>query len=351
MTISEAISRVEPGAEGAKAQARHRFAQLAIPLGSLGRLQDLVVQLCGISGDISPSIQKRGVVVFCADHGVVAQGISQVDSHVTSAVAEKLVQGNTVMCTMAKCSNCDVIPVDIGMKHPIYSNNIIKSSIALGTKDFSLGPAMTEKEGETSIEIGINLALDLHRKGYQLLVTGEMGIGNTTAAAAMASVLLNLPPLVVTGPGAGLSAEGVAHKVKIIEKSIKKNDPDPKNPVELLSKLGGFELGGMVGLMLGCAVAKIPCVVDGFLSNLSALVAISLCPAVQDYLLFSHGSPEPGSKVILEKLGEKPILQGDFRLGEGSGGVALLPLFDMGVAIFSEGITFSDMNISAYQPL
>lgn len=202
-----------------------------------------------------------------------------------------------------------------------------------------------------AIEVGINIAIDLKNEGYQLLVTGEMGIGNTTSSSAITSVLLDCPVEMVTGTGAGLSQEGLTRKINAINLGIKQHNPDKKSPLEVLSKLGGFELAGMLGLMIGCAVAEIPCVVDGFISNVSALLGVKMCPFLQDYLIFSHASAENGGRMILEHLKETPLLQGGFRLGEGSGGVALLPLLDMGLAVLTEGLTFEGLEIPAYQPL
>lgn len=350
MTIEEAISLITPVPQEKKDKALAQFHQLAMPLDSLGTLQDLVVQLCGITST-SPHIEKRGVVVFCGDHGVVAQGVSQVDSHVTSAVAKSLCNHETVMCQMAKSAKCDVIPVDIGMKYAIDHPVIRLHSIASGTKDFSKEPAMTKEQARSSVEIGIALAQDLKKEGYQLLATGEMGIGNTTPSSAITSVLLDIPVKEVTGYGAGLTPEGLQRKIKIIEESIKKHRPDPENPLDILEKVGGFEIGGILGLMFGCAVLNMPCVVDGFISNVAALMGIRLCPSLLDYLLFSHGTQEQGGQAILQHLGQSPLLQGNFRLGEGSGAVALLPLLDMGLSVLQMGVTFEGMEIPPYRNL
>lgn len=330
------------------AMAKSCFSSLAMPLGSLGKLEDLIVKICTITNDINPSISKRGVVVFCADHGIVAQNVSQVGSEVTYAVANKLCTNDTVMCSMAKFSNCDVIPVDVGMKNKILHKNILQYSLGFGTNDFSKENAMTLEQARKSIEIGIKIAVSLHKQGYELLITGEMGIGNTTSASAMASVLLDIPPKDITGRGAGLSDETLAHKIEVIENALLLHNISNENPLEILQKVGGFELGAMAGLMLGCAYCNIPCVVDGFLSNVSALLGCALCEDLKEYLIFSHATAEKGGKLVLNALNEKPVLQADFRLGEGSGGVALLPLLDMGLNVFKDGITFDEMEIQSY---
>lgn len=351
LQLEEAIKKIVPVEEKGMKTAQEKFSSLAMPLGSLGKLEGLICQLCGITHTLTPTISKRAVVVFCGDHGVVAQGVSQVGCEVTTAVAKKLCTGETVMCSMAQFANCAVIPVDVGMKTPVSHPRMLQKSIALGTKDMSIESAMTEKQTRAALEIGIHLALDLNAEGYGLLLTGEMGIGNTTASSALAAALLGVAVKEVTGAGAGLSSEGIAHKVEVIEKTLALHQVNSENPLEVLSKLGGFEIAAMTGLMLGCGVAKIPCVVDGFISNVSALLARKFSPSVLDYLLFSHQSAERGGKLILETLGQSPLLQGDFRLGEGSGAVALLPLLDMGLHLFQEGITFQDMEIPPYQPM
>lgn len=349
MTLEEALKCVKKVEKNPTAQKK--ISEIAMPLGSLGILGDLVLSLCEITQSTSPSIEKRGVVVFCGDHGVVEQGVSQVSWDVTTAVARKLCTEETVMCTMARCGKCDVIPVNIGMKEPFSHPRLRDYAVGFGTEDFTKTSAMTMKQCIKSIEVGINLALDLKKEGYQLLVTGEMGIGNTTSSSAITSVMLDCPVENVTGRGAGLSNEGLERKINAIYQGIKCNKPDKNNPLDVLSKVGGFEIAGMLGLMIGCGVAEIPCVVDGFISNVSALLAVEMYPFLQDYLLFSHGSAENGGKMILEHLKEKALLQGGFRLGEGSGGVALLPLLDMGLAVLGEGLTFQGLAIEAYQPL
>lgn len=349
MTLEEALQCVKKVEKNPSAQKK--ISALAMPLGSLGVLEDLVLSLCEITQSTSPSIEKRGVVVFCGDHGVVEEGVSQVGSEVTTAVAGKLCSEETVMCIMARSGKCDVIPVNVGMKESFSHPRLREYSVGLGTENFTKISAMTMEQCEKAIEVGINLAIDLKNEGYQLLVTGEMGIGNTTSSSAITSVMLDCPVETVTGTGAGLSQDGLQRKINAIYQGIKRHKPDKNKPIEVLSTLGGFEIAGMLGLMIGCAVAEIPCVVDGFISNVSALLAVKICPDVQDYLLFSHSSGEQGGKMILEYLKEKPLLQGGFRLGEGSGGVALLPLLDMGLAVLKEGLTFEGLAIEAYEPL
>lgn len=351
--LKEICEKIVPVDEGWKEKAWEKFSQLAMPLGSLGKLQEMVVSLCAMGETLSPTVGKRGVIVFCGDHGITAQGVSQVGAEVTSAVAGSLCRGETVMCQMAKVASCDVVCVDVGMKHPIVEEGLISHSLAFGTRDFSGSRAMTEGEMLSAVAVGLEMASLYKEKGYELLCSGEMGIGNTSSATAMTCALLGLSPLDITGAGAGLSSQGIVHKGKVIAQALAFHGLDgsgaPRSVLEILQTLGGFEIAAMMGLMLGCALERIPCVVDGFISNVSAYCAVSLCPAVKDYLLFSHVTEEKGGQALLQAMGVSPVLDGGFRLGEGSGAVALLPLLDMGLAVFGQGITFSGMEIEAYE--
>lgn len=350
MKYDEILPQITKASSDYKKLAVDKFRNLAIPLNSLGKTQDYVCSICAMTESLSPTIAKRAVVVFCADNGVVTQGISQVDSDVTTAVAKKLCTHETVMCKMAYFSHCSVIPVDIGMKTPVQHKNIHQMSISKGTKDISKTPAMTVEQGKSAIQVGFDMGLKCIEEGYQLLIPGEMGIGNTTTSTAMTCVLLNQNPNDLTGVGAGLSEDGLLKKREVISTAIKINNPNPDDIIDVLSKIGGYDIGGMIGLILACAYGKIPCVIDGYISSLAAYCAISLQKNVADYLIFSHQSAEPGGKALLDAMGVNPILHGNFALGEGSGAVTLLPLLDMGLLCFDEGITFTNMGISPYIP-
>lgn len=356
MTLYDILKEIKPVDEKIGVKVLDKFHQLAIPLDSLGKLQDNIIDICKASNSITPNIKKRAVVVFCADNGVVDENISQVDSSVTTAVAKSLCNKSTVMCKMAEFAEIDVIPVDIGMNTSFencdsFSTPLLKKSISTGTNNISKTFAMTKEQAIEGIEVGINVALDLYNKGYRLLATGEMGIGNTTTSTAMASVLLDLNVDEITGFGAGLTVTGLEHKKVIIKKAIEINKPQKDDIIDVLSKVGGYDIAGMIGLILGCGYLKIPCVIDGFISNVSALSAIKLCENIEGYLIFSHTTEEKGGQAILNSLNKKPILNANMRLGEGSGAVAIVPLLDMGMKIYNEMITFDDMQIDAYIPL
>lgn len=353
LTLTETIDRITPTSKIIETKVLSRFHQLAIPIDSLGKLQSNIVDVCMASNTTTPDITKRAVVVFCSDNGVVEEGISQVGCEVTTAVAKCLCNHSTVMCRMAEFSKVDVIPVDIGMKDTFdnsseFSSPLLKKAISRGTNNIKMTHAMSIEQAIESIEVGINLAIELSQKGYKLLATGEMGIGNTTTSTAMASVLLDLDVDSITGAGAGLSPEGIARKKAVISRSIEVNSPDKHDIIDVLHKLGGYDIGGMIGLMLGCAYLKIPCVVDGFISNVAALCATRLCEQVDGYLIFSHTTQEKGGQAIIEALGKSPMLDANMRLGEGSGAVALIPLLDMGMKVYYDMVTFDDMHIDPY---
>lgn len=349
--LDEIISGIETVDENIKNEVTKKFDKLAIPIGSLGELQSLVTRICIASHDISANIDKRAVVVFCADNGVVEEGVSQVGHEVTTAVARNLCKNNTVMCKMAEFAKIDVIPVDIGMKENISNARLINKKVANSTKNILKEKAMTKDEAVKTIENGIEVAISLYEKGYKILLTGEMGIGNTTTSTAIASVVLGLNSDEITGVGAGLSPEGLLRKKEVIRKAVELHKPDKNDVIDILSKIGGFDIAGMIGLILGSAYCKIPCVIDGFISNVSALCANMLCENARDYMIFSHETAEVGGVKTLEKLSAKPVIKANMRLGEGSGAIAIMPLIDMTMKIYNEMITFSDIEIDDYKPL
>lgn len=351
MTLKEALAAIQPSDKALRQKAQEKWNAVAKPLGSLGLLEDAIMDICAIQGTLVPDIQKRAVVMFCADNGVVAQGVTQTGSEVTAIVAGNVCKGDTSVCNMSKIAHADVFPVDMGMITTVDHPRMRNCRIAAGTRDFSKEWAMTREEAIQGLETGIQLAGELKEQGYGLLATGEMGIGNTTTSSAVASVLLQRPPVELTGPGAGLSRAGVLHKIEVIENAIALHKPDRDDPIDVLAKVGGFDIAGMAGLCIGAAVYHVPCVLDGFISAVSALLAVRICPAVSDYLIASHVSAEPAGHLLLESLDKKPMITAGMRLGEGTGAVAAMPLLDMGLAVFNEMTTFEATNIEAYQPL
>jgi len=329
-------------------EALRRWDAVAKPLGALGRFEEMIARIAAIEGTADVTLTPRCVVVFCADHGVVAQGVSQCGSDVTARVAASIVRGESNINRMAETADVQVRAVDMGMLSPVPGT--LDCRQGRGTADLSLGPAMTRAQAECALQAGVSQAAELQRQGFRMLAAGEMGIGNTTAAAAMACALLGKPPEAVAGRGAGLSDDGLARKIESIRRALAVNRPDPADPVDVLAKVGGFELAGMAGLYLGSAVCGLPVVMDGMLSAVAALTACRICPGVRDFLLPSHESREAAGKMILEELGLSPVIRGDLALGEGTGAAMLFPLLDMAARVYQSSHTFDSLKMEAYRP-
>ena len=269
---------ITPPDEAARAAAHAHWASLAKPLGGLGALETMLEAAAALTGSAALDFSKRAVLVLCADNGVVAQGVSQTDSNVTRAVAQNLAARRTSVCQMARTAHCQVVPVDLGMAGPKVPG-VLDCRIADGTQDFTCGPAMSRAEAVEAIGKGVELVRAQKAKGARLLATGEMGIGNTTTSSAVAAVLLGQPVSLMTGRGAGLSDAGLARKIAAIETGIAVNAPDPADPLDVLAKLGGFDIAGLCGVFLGGAAEGVPVLMDGFISGVAALCAVQLCPA------------------------------------------------------------------------
>lgn len=351
MTLEEVVQAIVPADQTAAQAAQVRWDAIAKPLGSLGALEDAVVRMAAMTGTPNVDLSKRAVVVMCADNGVVAQGVTQTGQEVTAIVAENMSSGDTSVCAMARAARAEVVPVDIGVATPLTGERIVQKNIRRGTADMTQGPAMTREEAERAVLTGVEIAQALCGQGVRLLATGEMGIGNTTSSSAVAAVFLDKEPVVMTGRGAGLSSEGLQRKIHAIETAIQVNKPNAQDPLDVVSKVGGLDLAGLAGVFLGGALCRVPVLVDGFISSVAALIAARICPTCKDYMLGSHASDEPASKLVLAELGLKPFLYAGMRLGEGTGAVAVMPLLDMGLAVYREMTTFEAADIEAYQPL
>lgn len=341
------------------------------PLHSLGLLEEQIIQIAGISGNHNVRLSKRCVLVFCADNGVVCEGVTQSESDVTAKVAKTMITGSSNINLMADVYHTDVCTIDVGMLEDIspdykaYNRQdhmppFLNKKVAYGTGNIAREPAMSIEQAKAAIRIGMDAVGMCKELDYDIIVTGEMGIGNTTTQAALAAVLLQKPAMEVTGKGAGLSDRDLLHKMEIVEKSVKryerecalsgldKHNPDP---VFLLSQLGGYDIASMVGAFLGGAVYGIPIVIDGVISAVAANIAACICPLCQDYMLPSHVSKEPAGKFLLDKLKKKPLIQAELHLGEGSGGVCLLPMLDGALAVYHSSHRFETMGLERYQEL
>jgi len=347
MEMETLLRRIVPSDGQARRACMEHFNQIAKPLGSLGKLETLLAQIAGASGSPRIDLGKKGVLVFCADNGVVARGVAQSDHTVTTAIARSLVRGTASVNVMAAAAGAEVFPVDVGMVDTVAEMPARK--LFCGTQDMTQGPAMTREQVVELVGIGAELVHQRAEEGYGILATGEAGIGNTTTSCAVASVLLGLPAEVVTGRGSGLSDAGLLRKQGVIKQSILLNQPDPEDPIDVLAKVGGADLAAMTGAFLGGAVCHVPMVIDGLISSVAALCAVRLCPAVREYLLPSHLTAEPAGMRIMEELGLQPMIHGDLRLGEGTGAVALLPLLDLAAAVYTKAATFADIQVEAYR--
>lgn len=348
MELEQALALIKPVSQEAIQQAWNHWNNLALPLHSLGRLQDTVVRIAGMIESPEVNLKKKALVVMCADNGVVEEGVTQSGQEVTLIVAENFLQEKATASILCRQAGADIFPVDIGIAS---DSKIIPRKIAYGTKNMAKEPAMTRLEAKKALEVGISMAKELKEKGYGIIATGEMGIGNTTTSSAITSVLLQVDPEEVTGRGAGLSSEGLEKKISTIRKAITLHRPDREDILDVLSKVGGLDIAGMAGVFLGGAALGIPVVADGFISCVAALCAVRMCPAVTDYIITSHKSKEPAANMILEALDIPVFLDCDMCLGEGSGAVTIFPLLDMALAVYNGMTTFEANDMENYVPL
>ena len=347
--LNALLAGITPPDEAARAAAHAHWASLAKPLGGLGRLETMLEDAAALTGSAEFDLSRRAVVVLCADNGVVAQGVSQTGQKVTRAVAENLAMRRTSVCQMARAAHCDVVPVDMGMAgEPVPG--VRNCRVASGTTDFTQGPAMRREQAVEAVAKGIALVREQKAQGVTLLATGEMGIGNTTTSSAVAAVLLGQPVERMTGRGAGLSDAGLARKLDAIQRGIVRNQPDAADPLDVLSKLGGFDIAGLCGVFLGGALEGLPVLMDGFISGVAALCAVRLCPAAEKAVFASHCSTEPAARLVLEALGKAPLLTAGLHLGEGTGAVASIPLWDMALAVYRDCYSFTEGGITPYTP-
>ena len=348
MTLEETLEKIHPADKTAMEAALAHWNNIAMPLHSLGRLQDTVVRIAGMTGNARVDLKKKALVVMFADNGVVEEGVTQSGQEVTKIVAENFLKEKATASILCKKAGADIFPVDIGIA---TDSTILQHKVMYGTKNMAKEPAMTREQAVKGLEAGIDMVRELNDKGYRILATGEMGIGNTTTSSAVASVLLKQPVEEMTGRGAGLTSEGLVRKINAIKKAIALNKPDPEDAIDVLAKVGGLDIAGMAGVFLGGAVYGIPVVMDGFISCVSALIAMRICPAARDYILASHVSNEPAAHLILENMGKEAIIHADMCLGEGTGAVALFPILDLAAAVYHSMSTFDDIHVEQYEEL
>ncbi len=345
--IRDTIESIKPVSPLRLQSAQAHLDSLTKPPGSLGLLEELAKKYSAIRDTDHPCINKKSVIVFAADHGVTQEGISAYPAEVTPQMVQNFLNGGAAINVLARQQNADVLVVDIGVNHRFDKHpDLLDRKIAFGTRNMAKEPAMTRAEAEESITIGIQMATQLADSGVDLLATGEMGIGNTTASSAIFSVLGDLPVCEVTGRGTGIDDKTLNKKISVIQQALEKNSPDPDDPIDILAKVGGYEIGGIMGLLLGAAARNIPVVIDGLISSAGASLAIKLNPSVKDYIFPSHRSVEPGQEVFFDLIELPPLFDLKMRLGEGTGAVLAFGLIEAAVKIYSEMATFQSAGIS-----
>ena len=346
--LQQTISRITALDAAAMAAARQRQDELTKPPGSLGRLERLAVQLAGITRSPAPRLRRKVVVIMAADHGVTVEGVSAYPSEVTAQMVHNFVRGGAAINVLARRAGASVVVVDIGVAAALPRDlPIVHRKIAFGTANLATGPAMTHEQTLEAIEVGLDVVADEHAGGAHVIALGEMGIGNTTPASAIVVALTGSAVEDVTGRGTGIDDATWRRKVSVIERALRANPVAADDPIGVLAGLGGLEIAGLVGVMLGAAANRMVVVLDGFITTAAALVAAALCPAVRGYLVAAHRSVERGHAAALEHLELEPLLALDLRLGEGSGAALALPLLDAALAIQDEMATFSEAGISS----
>lgn len=354
-TLKEVINRIGDLDYDLMAKTQKRLDNLTKPQGSLGRLEELAKQIVGITGKKNPSLKNKVIITMAGDHGVTEEKVSAYPKEVTPQMVYNFMRGGAAINVLARQAGARIVVVDMGVAAPIQiiTDNIQdvnalfrERKVNLGTANFTKGPAMTRNEAITSIQKGIDIVEDEIKNGADIIGTGDMGIGNTTASAAVIAVLSKQSVEKITGRGTGIDDKTLAHKIAVIKKGIKVNKPNIKDPIDVLAKLGGFEIGGIAGVILGCAAGRIPVVIDGFISTAAALIAVRLKPEVRNFIIAGHCSYEKGHRITLDNMQLVPLLDLNMRLGEGTGAVLAMYLIDSSLRILNEMSTFDDAGVS-----
>ncbi len=347
MDLRDLIAGITPADATAMGAAQARQAALTKPPGSLGRLEDLSVRLAGIQSTDRPIIRGKAIIVAAADHGVVDQGVTAYPQEVTAQMVLNFLAGGAAISVLARQAGIDLIIVDAGVATALPAHPDLRVlGIGRGTADITAGPAMSRSQAEACVTAGIELTLEAAERGADAIGTGDMGIGNTTSSSAIVAALTGRPPGETTGRGTGRSDAELADKAAVVERALAVNQPDASDPLDVLAKVGGFEIGVLAGVVLGGACARRAVVIDGFISGTAALIAHHLCPNVRDYLVAGHLSAEAGHRIVLEALGLRPLLELEMRLGEGTGAALAMGLLEAAAATLSDMATFEEAGVS-----
>ncbi|MDP6822739.1 MAG: nicotinate-nucleotide--dimethylbenzimidazole phosphoribosyltransferase [Dehalococcoidia bacterium] len=349
--LRELIEGIDPPDPAVVKRAGIRQARLTKPPGSLGRLEEISVRLAGIFGSTRPVVKGRSLVIAAGDHGVVAQGVTAYPQEITGQMVLNFLAGGAAVTAMTRSLGVDVTVVDAGVKSGLPEHpGLISLRIGAGTADISMGPAMSREQAERCVLEGARIGANVAGSGSGLVATGDMGIGNTTPSSAITAAITGMPPEVTTGRGTGRNAHELKHKTEVVARALAVNDPDTEDPIDVLGKVGGFEIGVLSGVMLGAASRGSAVVIDGFISGAAALIATGLCPASGDYLFAGHRSAEAGHSIVLDHLGLEPILDLDMRLGEGTGAVLAMSIVEAAAACLAEMATFDEAGVSDAEP-
>lgn len=344
--LEQTVSRIGAANEAAKQAAAHKLDRLTKPPGSLGKLEEIARQIAGITGELNPDLSKKAVVVMAGDHGVCAEGVSAFPAEVTPQMVMNFLNGGAAVNVLARHTGADVVCVDIGVNAELSHPGLVSRKVKMGTDNMAVGPAMSREEAVRAIAVGIDIVNGLAERGYRMFATGEMGIGNTTPSSALLVALTGTDVETAVGRGTGIGDEGMGRKRDVIRQSLEVNRPDAGDPLDVLAKVGGLEIAGLVGVILGAAVNRCPVVVDGFISSAAALVASRLAPLAAPYMIPSHLSQEQGHRVLMGHIGLRPILQMDMRLGEGTGAVMAFPVVEAAMKLMNEMATFESAGVS-----
>lgn len=347
--LQATLTQITPQDNAFREKAHARLAALTMPYWALGRLLDLAEDLAGMTRSLHPPVARKAIFTMAGDHGVAAEGVSKYPQAVTPQMVANFVAGGAGINALARQVGASVVVVDMGVAVPLdalaAAGKILSRRIGPGTANMATGPAMSRDQAVAALEAGIDVALQA-ADTVDLLGTGEMGIGNTTPSSAIVSLFSGRPVAEVTGHGTGIDAGQLRHKVAVIERSLSLNRPDPADGLDVLAKVGGFEIGGIAGLILGAAALKKPVLLDGFISTAGALIAHSLCPAASDYMIAAHRSVEQGHRIALELLGKQPLIDLDLRLGEGTGAALAMNFVEAAVRVLTEVATFEEAMVS-----
>jgi len=347
MNIREIIEQIPPLDEDAMHAARARQDTLTKPRGSLGRLEELSIQLAGMKADPLPSVERKAVIVMAADHGVALEGVSAYPAEVTLQMVLNFLHGGAAINALARQAGARVTVVDIGVAANFDPTpGLIQRKVMCGTRNLAQGPAMTRAEAERALQVGMDVLNEEAARGLDIVATGDMGIGNTTPSSAIVAAITGLPVAHVVGRGTGIDDKGLEHKIKVIEQALAVNQPDSKDAMDVLHKVGGLEIAGLAGVMIAAASHRIPVVVDGFISTAAAMIAVGLAPRARDYLIGAHQSVEIGHQAMLKHLNLTPLLDLNLRLGEGTGAALAFHLIEASTRILREMATFDEAGVS-----